>query len=175
MCIRDRTGRNALGEPGFATGEQHDFVRRDELIFKLFVFGFAGNERHIEFAAEQFAFQLVIWQGNGLHAYFGINRLEFGEHLRQKFVRTLLGQTETQKPRGVAGERGDRLVHLRFDLQKAARGLHVDLPGGRERNGRGAPLEDGRAELLLDLPNLLGERRLGDDCLLYTSDAADDV
>lgn len=108
-------------------------------------------------------FQLVIRQGNGLHAYFGINGLEFGEHLRQKFVRTLLGQTETQKPRSVAGERGDRLVHLRFDLQKAARGLHIDLPGRGERDGRCAALKDGRAELLLDLPNLLGERRLGDE------------
>ena len=82
--------------------------------------------------------------------------------LAAMFVCTLLGQTETQKPRGVAGERGDRLVHLRFDLQKAARGLHIDLPGRGERDGRCAALKDGRAELLLDLPNLLGERRLGD-------------
>ena len=72
------------------------------------------------------------------------------------------GQAEAQKPGLPAGKRGEGFVHLRFDLQKAARGLHVDLPGGRERNGRGAPLEDGLAELLLDLPNLLGERRLGD-------------
>ena len=63
----------------------------------------------------------------------------------------------------MAGERGDRLVHLRFDLQKAARGLHIDLPGRGERDGRCAALKDGRAELLLDLPNLLGERRLGDE------------
>ena len=62
----------------------------------------------------------------------------------------------------MAGERGDGFVQLRFDLQKAARGLHIELPGGRERNGRGAALEDGLAELLLDLADLLGERRLGD-------------
>ena len=97
-----------------------------------------------------------------MQAHVGIGALKLGEHLRQKLVGALHGQAEAQKPGLPAGKRGEGFVHLRFDLQKAARGLHVDLPGGRERNGRGAPLEDGLAELLLDLPNLLGERRLGD-------------
>ena len=97
-----------------------------------------------------------------MQAHVGIGALKLGEHLREKLVGALHGQAEAQKPGLPAGKRGEGFVHLRFDLQKAARGLHVDLPGGRERNGRGAPLKDGLAELLLDLPNLLGERRLGD-------------
>ncbi len=92
---------------------------------------------------------------------FGIGALKSASTCGRSSSARCSGQPETQKPRMCRRKRGERFVHLRFDLQKAARGLHIDLPGRRERDGRCAALKDGRAELLLNLANLVGERRLG--------------
>ena len=98
-----------------------------------------------------------------LHADEGVLPGELRDDLRQQLQAALDGDAHADAAVDFLLRFGDFAAQVALDIQHLLRGVDVLLAGEGQGDGIGAAVENCRAQILLDLLDRLGERRLGNE------------
>ena len=149
-----------------ARGHEHDLLVLDQDVLQFVGLFAGGDQRDVTLALGGHPLQRVAAVLHQLHRDIGIPAREFRDDQRQKLQSPLHRDAHADAAVDFGGHLGELRAQIPLDVQHLLRRIHVLVAGVGQGDGVRAAVKDGRAQILLDLLDRLGEGGLGDVELL---------